>query len=158
MSVLIEVGKILGGGLLGALSSTVFFVWKERKEAKKAAEDAYAEALAVAAKNREVTRDGAMMLYEIIQRISALPPADHLTQVRKTFQISVENIAEPNADAADKFYEELYEHNGDMTLSEAKSWLKRARHFLTSNELANRSMLKKLAFVEVSLALPPKRE
>ncbi|HCF5865224.1 TPA: hypothetical protein NIH46_006301, partial [Pseudomonas aeruginosa] len=49
-------------------------------------------------------------------------------------------------------------HSGEMSLAEAKSWLKQARHFLSSNELANRSMLKKLAFVEVSLALPPKRE
>ncbi len=158
MSALIEVAKIFGGGLLGVLSSSAFFIWKERKEAKKAAEDAYSEALAAAAKNREVTRDGALMLYEIIQRISAMPPEQHLIEVRKTFQLAAENIAKPNATAADEFYTQLYEHSGEMSLAEAKSWLKQARHFLSSNELANRSMLKKLAFVEVSLALPPKRE
>ncbi|GLK88337.1 hypothetical protein [Pseudomonas turukhanskensis] len=148
-----EILKLLASGVVGFLSSSVIFIWKERKASRKSAEDNYTEALAIAARNREVAQAGAMMLYKIVQEIQASPMALQLVEIRKPFQQAAAEIAEPNAQAADEFYRELYKLDGHIPLKASKAYLKKAKHYLTTNEAANRSMEAKLSLVRISLQL-----
>lgn len=154
---IVELVKISVTTLIGAAVSTAAFMWKERKESKKLASDIYHEALAVAATNRDAANDGVMMLYEIIQRIQASPHSKDFVEIRQSFQSAATCIAEPNAKAADEYYQELYKYDGEMPLTVAKVHLKKSKHFLNNNQSANRAMIKKLAMVEISLQLEQKR-
>lgn len=149
----LEAAKLIGSGLFGFLTSAVVFLWKERKENRKAAHDAYEEALSIAAKNREAAMEGAMMLYEIVQEIQGSPRGTDLVEIRKSFQVAAASIAEPNGKAAEEFYQELYGLKTEPDLKTARLLLKKAKHFLANNETANRSMARKLSLVRGSLQL-----
>lgn len=154
----LEAAKLIGSGLFGFLTSAVVFLWKERKENRKAAHDAYEEALSIAAKNREAAMEGVMMLYEIVQEIQGSPRGTDLVEIRKSFQIAAASIAEPNGKAAEEFYQELYSLKTEPDLKTARLLLKKAKHFLANNETANRSMARKLSLVRGSLQLGIKPE
>lgn|GEM_PF-2984957 len=145
--------KLAASAAVGFVSSTALFIWKERKEAKKEALANYNEALSIAAQNRDVAQEGLMMLYEVVQKIQASPKHQDLIEIRKSFQSAASSIAEPNAKAAQTFYDTLYEHDRAMSVHESRLILKKARHFLSNNQSANKGMLKKLDLVGISLQL-----
>ncbi|WP_444757177.1 hypothetical protein [Pseudomonas sp. A014] len=145
--------KLAASAVAGFISSAAIFIWKERKEAKREALANYNDALSIAAQNRDVAQEGLMMLYEIVQKIQASPARQELIEIRNTFQLAASSIAEPNAKAAQEFYDSIYDHDGPMSLSESRLILKKARHFLSNNQSANKGMLKKLDLVGTSLQL-----
>lgn len=145
--------KLAASAVAGFISSTAIFIWKERKEAKNEALANYNDALSIAAQNRDVAQEGLMMLYEVVQKIQASPRHQDLIEIRKSFQLAASAIAEPNAKAAQTFYDSLYDHEGTMSLHDSRRILKKARHFLSNNQSANKGMLKKLDLVGISLQL-----
>lgn len=145
--------KLVGSAFIGFLSSTLIFIWKERKESKKEALSNYNEALSIAAQNRDVAQEGLMMLYEVVQKIQSSPNAKSLVEIRQSFQLAASSIAEPNAKAAQEFYDAIYLNDKDMSVVESRLILKKAKHFLANNQSANKGMLKKLGLVGISLQL-----
>ncbi|MBI6925678.1 hypothetical protein JET66_13565 [Pseudomonas putida] len=145
--------KLLGSVAFGFVSSAVLFLWKEHKDSKKEARNNYNEALDIASQNRDATQDGVMIVYEFLQRIQASPHKQILDVARNEFQSVLQKVAEPNAKSAQEFYASLYDYDKEMSLADSRRCLKQAKHFLATNQAANRGILRKLDIIGVTLQL-----
>lgn len=144
-----DVAKVISGSLL----TIAVYILKERKNSKNEARSNYQEALIIASKNRDAAQDGVLLLRETIQRILASPRSEELTKARQHFDRAASGIAEPNAKSANEFYDSLYHYDKEMSLAYSRKILKQARHFLSNNEGAYRSMSKQLITLGVTLNL-----
>ncbi len=164
MGIWAELSKLLPGAVIAFSFSLLTYLLKEwrdsRKEAmrhcqdnKKIAQDIYDQALSLAEENRRVTQSSVSILRNASLEIQLSPIGSKLEETWTHFEKAAAAIATPNSSAAHEFYLELYKLEADPTIEEARRYLKQARHFLSTNQAANQSMLEQINLLRMKLQL-----